>query len=183
MQLFYEILPVLLFFIVFKIYGIYAATFVGIAATAIQVTATRIVTGLWDKKQLITLGVFMLFGGMTIYFHNPIFVKWKPTIVFWIFSLVIIITQLFTAKPLMQRMMESALQAQGEIPKNVWRNVNILWALFFIVMGVINLYVAYNCSDDTWVNFKFYGITASLFLVSIIQAAYLVRYLSDKHPS
>jgi intracellular septation protein len=182
MQLFYEILPVLFFFLAFKFYGIYVATVVGIAATVIQVILTRLFTRIWDKKQLITMGVFIFFGGMTLYFHNPIFVKWKPTIVFWIFSIVILITQIFTAKPLMQRMMEGALEG-NTIPANVWRNVNLLWAAFFIVMGMINLYIAYTYSDDTWANFKFYGITLALLAVSFLQAIYLMRFISGKHSS
>jgi len=180
MQMLYEILPVLLFFLAFKFYGIYIATMVGIYATALQVFLTRLVIKKWDRKQLITLGVFLVFGGMTLYFHNPIFVKWKPTIVFWIFALAIVITQAFTQKPLMQRMMEGALQSEAAIPTAVWRNVNLLWAAFFLLMGGLNLYIAYHFSDDAWVNFKFYGITLSLFIVSILQAAYLMRYMSDK---
>ncbi len=182
MQLFYEILPVLFFFLAFKFYGIYVATVVGIAATVIQVLLTRLITRIWDKKQLITMGVFILFGGMTLYFHNPIFVKWKPTIVFWIFSLVILITQIFTAKPLMQRMMEGALEG-NTIPAKVWRNVNLCWALFFVLMGTINLYIAYSFSDDVWANFKFYGITLALLAVSFVQAIYLMRFISGKHTS
>lgn len=180
MQLLYEILPVFLFFLAFKFYDIYIATIVGIAATVIQVVATRTVTGIWDRKQVITMGVFVLFGGMTLYFHNPIFVKWKPTIVFWIFALAIFITQAFTHKPLMQRMMEGALQQSATIPSQVWRKLNLLWAMFFIVMGAVNLYVAYVLSNDAWVNFKFYGITSALFLASVIQALYLVRYMTEK---
>lgn len=180
MQMLFEFLPVFLFFLAFKFYGIYAATLVGIYATAIQALLTRLVMKQWVRQQLITLLVFLVFGGMTLYFHNPIFVKWKPTIVFWIFAAAILITQAFTSKPLMQRMMEGALQATSPIPATIWRNVNMIWAGFFIVMGCVNLYIAYNFSDDTWVNFKLYGITGSLFVVSLIQAAYLTRYISDK---
>ncbi len=180
MQMLFEFFPVLLFFIAFKYYGIYVATIVGIYATALQVFGTRCVTKKWDRKQLITLSVFLIFGGMTLYFHNPIFVKWKPTIVFWLFAFAILITQAFTKKPLMQRMMEGALETTSPIPAVVWRNVNFLWAAFFIVMGGVNLYIAYHFSDDVWANFKLYGITGSLFLISIVQAAYLMKYITDK---
>ena len=179
MQLFYEILPVFLFFLAFKFYDIYVATVVGIAATIIQVIATRAVTGSWDRKQVITMAVFVFFGGMTLYFHNPLFVKWKPTIVFWIFALAIFFTQAFTRKPLMQRMMEGALQQSANIPSLVWRKLNLSWAAFFIAMGATNLYVAYFFSNNAWVNFKFYGISGSLLLASIVQALYLVRYMTE----
>lgn len=180
MQLFYEIFPVFLFFLAFKFYDIYAATVVGIAATVLQVIATRAVTGKWDRKQVITMAIFILFGGMTLYFHNPIFVKWKPTIVFWIFAIAILFTQIFTRKPMMQRMMEGAMQPSAVIPSQIWRNINMMWAVFFMMMGAMNLYVAYFYSNDVWVNFKFYGISVSILLVSIIQALYLVRFMAEK---
>ena len=179
MQLFYEIIPVLLFFIAFKLYGMYVATTVGIIATLLQVIATRYLTKKWDRKQLITLFVFMVFGGLTLYFHDPIFVKWKPTIVFWIFSAALIGSQFFTKKTIMQRLMENVLQGKGEVPVKVWRRVNLIWALFFSALGCVNLYVAYYLSNDAWVNFKFYGITSALFLLSILQAFYLMRYISE----
>ncbi len=179
MQLLYEILPVFLFFLAFKFYGMYVATSVGIVATAIQVMLTRVVTHKWDRKQLITMAVFLLFGGMTLYFHNPIFVKWKPTIVFWIFAIILLCSQLFSQKPLMQRMMESMLQGKGTIPLFVWKKLNVLWALFFLSLGGINLYVAYHFNNDQWVNFKFYGITSALFLFSLLQACYLMRYMTE----
>ena len=179
MQLIYEILPVFLFFIAFKFYDIYAATIVGIVATLIQVIATRLFSGKWDKKQLVTLSVFLFFGGMTLYFHNPIFVKWKPTIIFWIFSLVVLITHYFTRKPLIQRLMESAMQEKAVVPLFVWKRLNLVWGFSFIVLGSINLYIAYNYSNEAWVNFKFYGISAFLIILSIFQAACLMRYITE----
>jgi intracellular septation protein len=177
MQLFFEILPVFLFFLAFKFYDIYAATLVGIVATLLQVLINRAWFGKWDNKQIITLCVFLFFGGMTLYFHNPIFVKWKPTIVFWIFSLFILISQLFTHKPISQRLMENVLQDKGYVPLPIWKKLNIIWGLFFAALGAINLYVAYYFSNDAWVNFKFYGVTSALILLSIFQAFYLMRFL------
>lgn len=179
MQLLYEILPLFLFFLSFKLYDIYVATVVGIVATLLQVIFNRVWFGKWDRKQLVTLAVFVIFGGMTLYFHDPIFVKWKPTIVFWIFAIVILITQVFTRKPLMQRLMEHMLQEKGDVPLQVWKRLNLMWAFFFIVMGSINLYVAYHFSNDAWVNFKFYGVTSALFLISICQALYLTRFITE----
>lgn len=180
MQLFYEIFPVFLFFIAFKLYGIYVATVVGIVTTLVQVLLTRVMTKAWDKKQLITLVVFVFFGGMTLYFHNPIFVKWKPTIIFWAFSLIILGSHFFAKKTIIHRLMENVLQGKGEVPVRVWKSLNLVWALFFIILGMINLYVAYQYSNDAWVNFKFYGITSALFLLSIFQALYLMRFVTDK---
>lgn len=179
MQIIYEIFPVFLFFIAFKLYDIYVATVVGIVATFVQVIFNRLWFKQWDKKQLVTLGVFLVFGGMTLYFHDPIFVKWKPTIVFWVFALVLLGSQWFTEKPLLQRLMENMLQHKQEVPKKAWQRLNVAWALFFSVMGGVNLYVAYKFSNNAWVNFKFYGITSALLLLSVGQALYLMRYVSE----
>ena len=122
----FDFIPVLLFFIAFKMYGIYVATTVGIVATALQVVMTRLTRKRFDKQQLVTLVVFCLFGGMTLYFHNPLFIKWKPTIIFWIFGTVFLVSQFITHKTLIQRMMEGMLDGQAHvIPSNVWRRLNV----------------------------------------------------------
>lgn len=180
MALFYEIFPVFLFFIAFKFYDIYVATLVGIVTTLMQVMLTRLRTRKWDKKQLITLAVFLIFGGMTLYFHDPIFVKWKPTIVFWIFALAILLSQ-FTKKSLMERMFEGVIENKESIPRSVWTKINMLWVIFLVVMGAINIYIAYNCSNDAWVNFKFYGLTLAMVVFCMAQAFYLVKYVENKH--
>jgi intracellular septation protein len=173
-------MPVLLFFLAFKFYGIYVATVVGIIATSIQVVLTRFFKGYWDKVQLLTLAVFTVFGSMTLYFHDPIFVKWKPTVIFWIFGIVIFASQWVTHKPIMQRLMEKSLTEKGAIINpSVWKTLNIMWTLFFILLGGVNLYVAYHFSNDVWVNFKFYGITIALMVFSVFQALYLMRHISE----
>jgi intracellular septation protein len=179
MQLFLEIFPVLLFFLAFKIYGIYVATIVGIVATGMQALTMRLWQQRWDKKLLITFGVFVVFGSMTLYFHNPIFIKWKPTIIFWIFAIVIVGSRLFMREPIMQRIFSGMLQDKCTVPVVVWYRLNVIWALFFIGLGALNLYIAYYFDDNAWVNFKFYGITSALFLISIIQAFYLTRYMIE----
>jgi len=179
MLIFYEILPVFLFFLAFKFYGMYVATVVGIVAALLQVLITRLWLKKWDKKQLITLVVFVVCGGMTLYFHNPIFVKWKPTVVFWLFGLFILGSQLITQKPLMQRLMENISQEGMLVPAVIWKRINIIWALFFLILGSVNLYIAYYFSNDAWVNFKFYGVMSVLFLASILQALYLTRFMTE----
>src|SRR5579883_3194868 len=118
----YEFCPVLLFFIAFKFYGIYVATAVGIIISALQLLLTTVWKKRLDRKQLITLIVFVFFGGMTLYFHNPIFVKWKPTVVFWIFGLILLGSQFIGKKPLMQRMMENMLDEKGRDRKSTRLN-------------------------------------------------------------
>lgn len=175
----YEFLPVVLFFVAFKYYGIYAATVVGIAVSALQFAFTAIIQRRIDKKQLITLVVFVLFGGMTLYFHNPIFIKWKPSIVFWIFGIVLLLSHFIGKKPIMRRMLESVMDGKAILPDYVWGRLNMAWMFFFFLLGTINIFVAYSCTTETWVNFKLYGILGLLFFFSFLQAVYLSRYLSD----
>lgn len=180
MQFLFDIFPVLLFFIVFKLYGMYAATAVGIVSSFIQVALYRLIAKKWDNKQLITLAVFVVFGGMTLYFHNPIFVKWKPTIIFWLFAITIMFSHFFMQKPIAQRLVEGMMQGQQHIvPPRVWTILNLVWFTFFGVLGAINLYIAYHFSDNAWVNFKFYGITSALIALSVVQTLYLMRFMIE----
>ncbi len=164
-------------------YGIYVTTSVGIIATALQVIFTRIVRRKFDTQQLITLLVFTVFGGLTLYFHNPIFVKWKPTTVFWVFGLAFFISQFVGKKPIIQRMFEGLLEKQDskkpEIPARIWKRLTLAWTLFFITLGALNLGVAYSFSTEIWVNFKVYGILGLIMLFSFVQALCLARYLSE----
>lgn len=176
----YDFIPVILFFIAFKVYGIYVATAVGIVMTALQLGLSTLRNNKVDKQQLITLIVFMIFGSMTLYFHNPLFVKWKPTVIYWIFAIVLTGSQFIGNKPLMQRMMEKMLDdAKASIPQFVWKRLNAAWAVFFMALGLLNLYVAYTFSTDTWVNFKLYGTLGALMGFSFLQALWLARYMTE----
>lgn len=175
----FEFLPVLLFFIAFKFYGIYVATVVGIVTTALQLVIVSFIKRRLDKKQLITLIIFVIFGSMTLYFHNPIFVKWKPTIIFWIFGVILFFSHFIGKKPLMHRMLENILEGKAELSSVIWKKINLAWSVFFIFLGTLNLYIAYSFSTEIWVDFKFYGITGLLFLFSIFQAFYLARHATE----
>ena len=169
---------VLLFFIAFKLYGIYVATMVGIVGSVLQVIVTRIFHKKYDKKQLLVMVIFLVFGGMTLYFHNPIFVKWKPTIIFWIFGLSFFMSQFIGKQPLTQRMMGHVLEEKNVCAhKMVWRRLNLAWSLFFLMLGAINIFVAYHFTTDIWVNFKLYGIFSAMLLFGFAQAFFLARYI------
>lgn len=179
LNLFYDFIPVLLFFIAFKMKGIYVATLVGIIATALQVVFTTAWTKKIDKKQFITLLIFLVFGGMTLYFHNPIFVKWKPSILFWLFGAVLLLSHFVGKKVIIQRMMENMLEDKT-LPHVVWKRMNFSWALFFLLLGTLNIYIAYHFSTNAWVNFKVYGVLVALLIFSVLQAMCLTRYLAEK---
>lgn len=176
-QFLIDLVPVLLFFIVFKLYGIYVATAVGIISTAVQVVVTFIWKKRFDRQQLLTLVVFVIFGGMTLYFHNPLFVKWKPTVVFWIMGLAFFLSRYIGEKTIVQRMLEKGLDGVT-LSKHIWQKLNGLWVSFFLSVGGVNILVAYHFSTDAWVNFKLYGISSLLLLFCIFQAIFLSRYIT-----
>lgn len=177
----FDFLLVIAFFITFKMYDIYVATVVIILGAVLQVVFTRLIKGAYDKKQLIVLAILACFGGMTLYFHDPIFIKWKPTIVFWLLGSVFLLSQFLGSKPLLQRIMSKALEEKSIIPVAIWKRLNLAWAAFFILLGTVNLYIAYSFSTEIWVNFKLYGVFGALLVFGFIQAICLSKYaIADK---
>lgn len=174
----FDFILVLIFFITFKLYDIYVATEVIIIGALLQVILTRLLRGHFDKKQLIVLAILVFFGGMTLYFHNPIFIKWKPTVVFWLLGTAFLASQFIGEKPLTQRIMGHALEGKSIVPSIVWKRLNFAWTVFFILLGGVNVFIAYYLSTDAWVNFKLYGVLTALFLFGLIQSICLARYIS-----
>lgn len=173
-----DVLLIILFFAAFKMYDIYVATIAIICGSLIQITATRILFKRFDKKQLIVLAILIVFGGMTLYFHNPIFIKWKPTIVFWLMACIFLLNHWLGKKPIPEQMMSHVLEDKQSISSAIWKRLSIAWIVFFITLGGINIYIAYFFSTNTWVNFKLYGILGALLGFGILQSFYLSRYLS-----
>ncbi|MCD6038822.1 MAG: yciB [Gammaproteobacteria bacterium] len=178
LNLLYDFFVVLVFFVTFKFYGIYAATAAGIGSSVLQVAVTRVFRKKYDKKQLMVTAIFLVFGGMTLYFHDPIFVKWKPTILFWIFGFAFIISQFIGKQSLTQRMMGHIVEEKKSVPNIVWRRLNLAWSLFFFSLGAINIFVVYHFTTEVWVNFKLYGIFTAMLLFGLVQAFFLTRYLT-----
>ena len=139
MQLLIDFFPILLFFVAYKLAGIYVATGVAIAASAVLVTWVWVRQRRVEKMPLVTLGLLVFFGGLTIALHNPIFVMWKPTIVNWLFGAVFLASQWIGERPLTERMMGHAM----DVPTRIWRRLNLVWSLFFFLLGLANLYVVY----------------------------------------
>lgn len=176
----YDVLLLITFLITFKVYDIYVATVVLIVGSTLQVIGTRLINKRFDNKQVITLVVLLLFGSMTLYFHNPIFIKWKPTIVFWILGIVLLVNQISNSKPLIYRLIGHIFTDKQEIPSAVWQRLNLAWSLFFIILGAGNLFAAYILSTENWVNFKVYGVLAATLLFGIGQSIYLSRFVASR---
>lgn len=138
MKLLADFFPVLLFFVAYKLYDIYVATSVAILASLIQVGAHWYQHRRVERMHLVTLGLLVVFGGMTLLLQDRVFIMWKPSIVNWLFAAVFLASQFIGAQPLVQRMMGHAVAA----PDALWRRLNWAWVLFFLFMGGANLYVA-----------------------------------------
>ena len=178
MKLLFDVFPVLLFFVAFKLYGIYTATAVAMGASFLQIgwlwlRGRKIDTMLW-----VSLGVITVFGGATLILENETFIKWKPTVLYWLFGSVLAVSALVFRKNLVRSMMEQ----QVSLPDEVWARLLVSWIGFFAVMGALNLYVAYNYSTDAWVNFKLFGGLGLMLVFVLLQALVLARHVHDKNP-
>ena len=172
MKFLFDFFPILLFFIAYKMYGIYAATIVAIAASFAQVGLFWFKHRRFETTHLITLGIIVIFGGATLLLQDEMFIKWKPTVLNWLLGLGFLGSQFIGKQTIAQRMMGKniILSASG------WSHLNLSWSAFFIAMGFLNLYVVYNFDTDTWVNFKLFGILGLTFAFVIAQAFYLSRH-------
>lgn len=177
MKLFLDFFPILLFFIAYKFGNIYIATGTAMAASVLQVIILRIKQGYFDKLPLFTLLLIMILGGATLFFRNEMFIKWKPTAVYWLLALAFLLSQFIGQKPLIQRAAERGIQ----LTPPVWHRLNFSWVIFFLLMGALNLYVVHHYDTNTWVNFKLFGTMGLTLAFVIIQTGYMIRH-SKKLP-
>lgn len=174
-----DFFPLVVFFTVYQISkDLITATGALIAATLVQVAYIWIRHRKVEKMHLITLAFVVILGGATVLLQDATFIKWKPTVVNWILALVFIGSEFIGDKNIIRRMLEANI----ELPQNIWRNLNIAWAGFFILSGILNLYVAFNYDQETWVNFKVFGLLGLTIIFVIIQGFYMSRYLSEESP-
>ena len=180
MKLLFDFLPILLFFVAYKLADIYVATGVLIGVTLAQVGWIWLRQRRVEKLPLFTAGLVLILGSLTLILHDPVFVKWKPTVVNWLFALAFIGSRFIGRQTLLERM----LGGQMELPARIWINLTFMWAIFFFVMGVVNLYVAFTFDENTWVNFKLFGMLGLTLVFVLAQAAYMSRHLkTDDAPS
>jgi intracellular septation protein len=173
MKLLIDFFPIILFFAAFKLWDIYVATGVAIVATIAQIAWLRYSRGKVEPMQWLSLGVIVLFGGATILAQDETFIKWKPTVLYWLMGGALLVGQLFFNKNLLKSLMGS----QMELPEPAWRAMNWSWTAFFAVMGVLNIWVAYQFDTNTWVNFKLFGGLGLMLAFVVGQALYLSRYM------
>ena len=200
MKLLFDLFPVILFFATFKyaekspelasswmgsllgfvpndikLAPILLATVVVIAATVAQIVWVHFRHGKVDKMLWVSLVLVVVFGGMTLAFQNEAFIKWKPTILYWVFAG----SMTFSAFVLKKNPIKAMLGEQLALPEAIWGKLNLAWIVFFLAMGVLNLFIAFNFSTDTWVNFKLFGGMGLMLLFVLGQGMLLSKYVEE----
>ncbi len=175
MKQFLELVPIFLFFIAYKVYDIYVATAVMMGATIIQVGYSWLRYRKVAAMQWITLGLVVVMGGATLYLQDEQFIKWKLSVIEWLFGIAFFGSQIFGEKTFVERMMSASLT----LPKPVWKRLNLLWGGFFTSVGFVNLYVMFNFSTDDWVTFKTFGVPGLMVLFIVLQMVYLYKYVPE----
>lgn len=169
-----EFIPLIIFFILFKMYDIY----VGISALMITSTVAFIINWMIYKKiekmALFTYLMIIIFGAMTLYFHNAAFIKWKVTIIYLLFSVVLFTSQLVFKKPLLQNILAKSV----ELDNLVWHRLNIVWAIFFLACAMANLYITYFMSEQFWVTFKVFILPSLTLVISVISGIYMYKNIN-----
>lgn len=205
MKLFFDFLPIILFFGVFKFADMnavaaagYATEHLGFAvsggvvgvdeapvllATVVVMVATMVQVGILllmrrkvDTMLWVTFGLIAVLGGATIWFHDPTFIKWKPSALDWAMAAALWLSQAVFGKNLLQVLVGEQLV----LPKPVWQRLSLAWIAFFVLMGVANLYVAYNFSTSVWATFKVFGLTGLMLAFMVAQGFYISRFLKDE---
>jgi intracellular septation protein len=173
MKLLFDFFPIILFFAAYKVSDIFVATAVGIVATVAQIAWSRWRTGRIEPLQWVSLAIIGVLGGLTIVLHDNTFIKLKPTILYWTLGVILLAGQAVMGKLPMKSLMGS----QIELPDVAWRTMGWSWAAFFAAMGAVNLWVAFNYDENTWVNFKLFGGMGLMVLFIVGQAVYLGRHM------
>ncbi|MES1982799.1 MAG: septation protein A [Pseudomonadota bacterium] len=178
MKILFDLFPVILFFIVFKLFDIYAATATAIGATVAQIAWTKWRHGKVDNMLWVSFAIISVLGGATLLLHNENFIKWKPTILYWVFGSVLLFSNLIFNKNLIRALLHDKIS----LPARIWTQLNLSWCMFFYLMGAVNLYVAfylYAGDTDAWVNFKLFGATGIMIGFLLLQGIVLAKYAEE----
>jgi intracellular septation protein len=175
MQFLSDYFPLILFFAAFKLWGIFTATAVAIAASVVQIAYFRWHRGKVATVHWVSLAIISIFGGATLLLHDETFIKWKPTVLYWLFAATLVV-----GRVVFRRNLISALLKDLTLPDAVWSRVTWGWVVFLAAMGTANLYVAANFTTDAWVNFKVWGGIGLFMLAAVGTVASVARYLPEE---
>jgi intracellular septation protein len=178
MQLLLEFLPIALFFVAYKFGDLFVATGVLIAAVTVQAIVQWIRHRKISPMMLTSAVLVMVFGGLTLWLQDATFIKWKPTILYWLMAVAFAGSQFIGEKTFIQRMLGENMQLE----RALWARLNIMWVVFFLFLGALNIYVANHYDEATWVNFKLFGLMGLTFAFAIAQTFWLSSKLPDEEP-
>jgi len=182
-KLLFDFFPLLLFFAAYKFGDIFIATGVAIAASVVQLGWLKLAGKKIEVSHIITFAVIFLFGGLTLLFRDESFIKWKPTIVNWLFAAIMFFTHFGNRKTAIEYLMGS----QISLPVRIWRGMNLSWIVFFIVVGCLNVYVAFyyapqlsaEVRTDIWVKFKVFGLMGLTLVFLIVQMFFVAKHIEE----
>lgn len=177
MRFIFDFIIIIAFFIAYKLWGLYIATAVIMGGSALQLLFHRWRDGKWDKFSLRLALIIWVLGAATLILHNSIFIKWKPTIAYWVLSGLFMGSHYFAKTPILQRLLGTKIT----LPDFVWQRLNLSWGLFFLFLGALNIYVIYNYSTDVWVYFKLIGCIGLSIIFMIFQGIYMARHMPKEN--
>ena len=175
MKFLFDLFPVALFFVAIQIWDIFVATAVAIAATVVQVGWRLVRRKKVEPMLWASCAIILVFGGLTLYLRDKTFILWKPTVLYWLFGMV-----LAGSAFLGRNLIRALLSEQMRLPDPIWAKLNWAWVGFFAFMGVLNLYVAFNYSEKVWATFKLFGGMGLMFVFVVAQSLILARYMQDE---
>ena len=176
MKLLFDMFPVILFFVAYKMADIFVATAVAIVASLAQIAWLKVRRHPVENMQWVSLGIIVVFGGMTLVLHDETFIKWKPTVLYALFAIALVVGRYAMDRNLIEAMMGKQIR----LPARIWDRLNIAWVLFFVFLGALNLVFAFRFSTDVWVNFKLFGSLGLTVLFVVGQALYFSRHMVEE---
>ncbi len=174
-KLLVDFLPLVVFFVAYRLGDIFTATAAAIAATVVQMGYLKLSRTPIEPLHWLGLGVVVVFGGLTLYLRDETFIKWKPTIYNWVFAGAMLLGKLFMQRNLLKALLKSQL----DLPDHAWDKLLLMWAGFFIFMGGLNLYIAFRFPTDVWVNFKVWWSMGLWLLFSVAQGVYMSKHMKQ----
>lgn len=178
-KLLFDLFPLILFFVAYRYADIYTATGVAMIAGVAQIAWLKLRQRKIEAMHWVNLAIIIVFGGATLWLHNDAFIKWKPTVLYWLFGSVILGGQLFFKR----NVLRSMLGSQVNLPEPAWTRMAISWAGFFVLAGALNLFVAFSgyFTESQWVTFKVFGLFGLLLLFVVGQSVYLARHMEGQN--
>lgn len=170
-----DLFPVFIFFCAFKWKGLTIATIAAMIVSFVQLIIIKIKTNKVSFLQMTSFGSLFILGSFALICNKEIFIKWKPTAIYWLLAIIFSGTHFFSKQLLLEKLSKNTIN----LPKSIWIKLNIIWILFFIFMGLLNLYIIYNFDTNTWVNFKLFGTLGLTAVFIILQVIFLAKYLHN----